>query len=150
MKIFGKEFKTRKELKADIEWLASEVIEARCDCEVAKYKLDAMRETFPFTLGQTVYDVQLRNENGRYTRKNASLEHSLINEVVVDEKNYFGLVSRYKKNDVFFSYESAREYLESVCVSKSETYSAASSSGEQSTSTNINSEWNKYRTYTEG
>jgi hypothetical protein len=102
MKIFGREFKTRKELKATINKLENE--------------LDTMREVFPFFIGQTVYDVQLRNEKGRYAKKNVSLEHSLINEVVVDEKNYFGLVERYKRNDVFFYYESARAYLESVCV----------------------------------
>lgn len=102
MKIFGREFKTRKELKATINKLENE--------------LDTMRESFPFFIGQTVYDVQLRNEKGRYAKKNVSLEHSLINEVVVDEKNYFGLVERYKRNDVFFYYESARAYLESVCV----------------------------------
>ena len=102
MKIFGREFKTRKELKATINKLENE--------------LDTMRESFPFFIGQTVYDVQLRNEKGRYAKKNVSLEHSLINEVVVDEKNYFGLVERYKRNDVFFYYESARAFLESVCV----------------------------------
>lgn len=118
MKIFGREFKTRKELKADINRLETDVLVLHAEYTMAKYELDAMKSTFPFTFGQTVYDVQLRNENGRYTRKNASLEHSLINEVVVDEKNYFGLVSRYKRDDVFFNYESAREFLESVCVSK--------------------------------
>lgn len=104
MKIFGIEFKTRKELKAEIVALMDE--------------LETKIEAFPFDLGQTVYDVQLRNEKGRYAKKNASLEHSRINEVVVDDKNYFGLVERYKKNDVFCSYEMARAYLESVCVSK--------------------------------
>ena len=104
MKIFGIEFKTRKELKAENAALMDE--------------LEAMIEVFPFKLGQTVYDVQLRNEKGRYAKKNVSLEYSLINEVVVDEKNYFGLVERYKRDDVFYSYEMARAYLESVCVKK--------------------------------
>lgn len=104
MKIFGIEFKTRRELKARVAYLENE--------------LDTMRDVFPFTLGQTVYDVQLRNEKGRYAKKNVSLEHSLINEVIVDENNYFGLVERLKKNDVFFSYESARAFLERVCVKK--------------------------------
>ena len=102
MKIFGIEFKTKKELKAEVAQL--------------KEKMGFMELTFPFTLGQTVYDVQLRNKNGKYTKKNASLEHSLINEVVVDTKNYFGLVERYNKYDVFTDYENAKEHLESVCV----------------------------------
>ena len=109
MKIFGINFITKRELKERNQKLRSAL-------EDSDNKLDILRETFPFNMGQTVYDVQLRNENGRYTRKNASLEHSLINEVVVDEKNYFGLVSRYKRNDVFFNYESAREFLEHICV----------------------------------
>lgn len=104
MKIFGIEFETRRELKARIAELEN--------------KLDAMKDAFPFTLGQIVYDVQLRNEKGRYAKKNVSLEHSLINEVVVDEKNYFGLVERYKRNDVFFGYNEAKAFLESVCVKK--------------------------------
>lgn len=97
MKILGREFKTKKELKAE---------------------LSAMKDVFPFELGQTVYDVQLRNDMGRYATKNVSLEHSRINEVVVDTKNYFNLVERFKKNDVFVDYKSAKAYLESVCVSE--------------------------------
>lgn len=104
MKIFGVEFKTKKELKAEVAQLEG--------------KLGFVEATFPFALGQTVYDVQLRNQNGKYTKKNASLEHSLINEVVVDKKNYFGLVERYNKYDVFTNYESAKEHLESICVNK--------------------------------
>ena len=101
MKIFGREFKTRKELKATIIKLENE--------------LNTMKEVFPFFLGQTVYDVQRRNEKGRYAKKNVSLEHSLINEVAVDEKNYFGLVERYKRNDVFLSYDAADTFLRDIC-----------------------------------
>ena len=118
MKIFGIEFKTRKELKSTIANLEVDVLTARDECGVVRGRLDEMRCMFPFDLGQTVYDVQLRNENGRYAKKNASLEHSLINEVTVDAKNYFGLVERLKRNDVFFSYDDAKEFLESVCASK--------------------------------
>ena len=116
MKIFGKEFKTRKELKATIAQLETDKLALHAAHNLTKYELNVMKSAFPFALGQTVYDVQLRNKNGRYAKRNASLEHSLINEVVVDEKNYFGLVDRLKKNDVFFDYESARAFLESVCV----------------------------------
>ena len=118
MKIFGREFKTRKELKATILQLETEVSVMNTRYEVAKCELNAMKNDFPFALGQIVYDVQLRNERGRYAKKNVSLEHSLINEVVVDEKNYFGLVERYKRNDVFVVYNNARAFLESVCVKK--------------------------------
>lgn len=101
MKIFGKEFVTKKQLKAKVAALEA----ASAD----------MLEVFPFKLGQVVYDLQLKNESGRYTKKNASIEHSVINEVVVNEKNYFSLVSRYRKHDVFFTYNDAYSYLTSVC-----------------------------------
>lgn len=101
MKIFGKEFVTKKELKAKVVELSA---------TLARYE-----ETFPLTLGHTVYDVQLRNDKGRYAKKNASLEHSMINPVVVDEKNYFGLVDRYRKNDVFLDEAIAKAYLIAIC-----------------------------------
>ena len=116
MKIFGKEFKTRKELKASIDLLECEVQLWRGRYEEAKAEVEMLDTLFPFALGQTVYDVQLRNKNGRYAKKNASLEHSLINEIIVDEKNYFGLVERLKRSDVFFNYEDAMAFLEGVCV----------------------------------
>ena len=102
MKLFGIPFTTKKELKKQVAELMSE--------------LDSKIEVFPFNLGQTVYDVQLRNEMGRYAKKNASLEHSLINEVVVDEKNYFNLVERYKRKDVFTTRELAQIHLETICT----------------------------------
>lgn len=108
MKIFGKEFKTRKELKATIAKL-------ECDVTAARNEFDAMKNAFPFTLGQTVYDVQLRNEQGRYATKNASIEHSRINEVIVNKQNYFGLVDRYHRNDVFFDYDAAKAFIVNTC-----------------------------------
>ena len=71
---------------------------------------------YPFTMGQTVYDVQLRSAKGRFTKTKASREHSLINEVVVDRKNYFNLVDRYNAEDVFLTREDAEEKINTVCV----------------------------------
>lgn len=119
MKIFGIEFKTRKELKADIAKLKDEVQVWRRRYEETKAEVDMLDSLFPFALGQTVYDVQLRNEKGRYARKNPSLTHSLINEVIVDEKNYFGLVERYKRNDVFLDHDTADAFLVDVCTENS-------------------------------
>ena len=118
MKIFGKEFKTRRDLKDRIDEMENEIRILFDKYEEAKSEVEMLDTMFPFALGQTVYDVQLRNENGRYAKKNASLEHSLINEIVVDEKNYFGLVERLNRCDVFCSYGGARKYLESICVKK--------------------------------
>ena len=106
MKVFGIEFKTRRELKEEIALLSD--------------KLATMQQMFPFAIGQTVYDVQLRNEKGRYAKKNASLEHSKINKIVVDEKNYFGLVERYQRHDVFVDYGTADAFLIDVCTKNNE------------------------------
>ncbi len=116
MKIFNKEFKTRKELKEDISRLENEAMTVKIERDNLQYELETMISDFPFLLGQKVYDIQLKNEKGKYVKENASYEHSLINVVVVDEKNYFGLVERYKRNDVFMYHEDAVIYLKSVCV----------------------------------
>lgn len=79
--------------------------------------LNEMYRKFPFDLGEVVYDLQLRGETGRYTKNKPSKEHSLINEVVVDEKNYFKLKARYESRNVFRSRESAEEHLNSLCTS---------------------------------
>ena len=102
MKIFGIKFATKKELKKNIAELNTQI--------------KAMKNVFPFEMGQIVYDVQLRNEHGRYAKKNASLEHSLINEIIVDKKNYFSLVERYKRHDVFTSRELAQIHLKKICT----------------------------------
>ena len=94
MKIFGINFTTKNELQN---------------------QLAQLREVFPFDVGQVVYDVQLKNNKGRYARTNPSRDHSTINEVTVDEKNYFGLVERFKRQDVFVDYDEAVDYLDSVC-----------------------------------
>ena len=80
-----------------------------------KNELAVMKEMFPFVLGQTVYDVSLKNSKGRYTKTKPCLEYSTITAVVVDEKNYFNLVARLKRNDVFFSFATAEEYLKAIC-----------------------------------
>lgn len=102
MKIFGITFTTKKELKAINVDLMDQ--------------LDTMLEIFPFKLGQTVYDVALKNAQGRYTKTKPSFEYCTITEVVVDTKNYFKLVERYKRQDVHMTRASAEDYLESVCI----------------------------------
>ena len=108
MKIFGTNFTTKKDLKATVAALEA-------DLESCEDELDYLRETFPFDIGQDVFDVALKNDKGRYTKTKPSLEYSTITAVTVDEKNYFNLVKRFKRNDVFFFYEEAEEYLKSIC-----------------------------------
>ena len=122
MKIFGINFVTKKDLKREIMRLKFELDAAtKINEEVIGYNeeigvaLEDMKKVFPLTLGDTVYDLQLRGENGRYTRTKASRSHSVINEVVVDKKNYFKLVDRLDY-DVFISKEAAESYLDEICV----------------------------------
>jgi hypothetical protein len=108
MKIFGINFTTKKELKEqNVELMV--VIKDLVD------ELNDLKESFPFDMGQKVYDVALKNAQGRYTKTKPSREHCTITEVEVNEKNYFSLLKRLNNNDVFFSQEDAESYLDSVC-----------------------------------
>ena len=108
MKIFGITFETKKELREQIFNLEMSVKELEGEI--------AMRdEKYPLELGETVYDIALKNAQGKYTKTKPSLEHCTITPVVVDEKNYFKLVKRMANNDVFLSETTAKTYLESIC-----------------------------------
>ena len=78
--------------------------------------LTEYRVNYPLTMGETVYDIRLKNSKGKFTKKSPSREHSSYSEVVVTPKNYFGLVERYRNNDVFLSEEEAIAYLDSICT----------------------------------
>ena len=116
MKIFGITIETKKELRARISDLEAQNTQIRKYNEDIADAYEMLKATYPLDIGATMYDVQLRGENGRYTRTKASREHSLINEVVVTETNYFKLKKRMLKNDVFFSRIEAENYLDNVCI----------------------------------
>lgn len=105
-----------RELEAELENMRTINNELLVTNNTLSNELVEMKSNYPFEMGQTVYDLQLRSSKGRYTNTKASREHSLINEVVVDKKNYFNLVDRYASNDVFTDRIEAEKYLESVCV----------------------------------
>lgn len=115
MKILGFEFTTKKELRRMMSALYDNWENAEDELNECIEELNELRETFPFDLGQVVFDVALKDGKGRYTKTAPSLEYSVINEVVVDEKNYFSLVERYNRNDVFVIREDAEDYLKSIC-----------------------------------
>lgn len=108
MKIFGITFTTKKFLNQRIAALEAEN-------NILYEELDGIAKDFPFDLGQVVYDVALKNAQGRYTKTKPSREHCTITEVEVNEKNYFSLKKRLENNDVFYDRAEADEYLESVC-----------------------------------
>ena len=125
---------TKRKLKCQVEELENKVTELdnqlketvdsyeeyishRADLfQLAVDQLASYQTQFPFNLGDIVYDIQLRNNKGRFTKRNPSKEYSVINEVIVDKKNYFNLVDRYNTNDVFRNREEAESYVESICV----------------------------------
>ena len=122
MKIFGITIETKKELRAKNDELTkknSELIgRMTCladDLDLANDELHYMQLMFPLELDQVVFDIALKNAQGKYTKKNPSFEHSTITEVTVNEKNYFSLVKRLRNNDVFYTKKDAEEYLKSVC-----------------------------------
>jgi hypothetical protein len=108
MKIFGIEFETKRDLRKHNTELMIEI-------EELLDELRDLEDMFPFDLGQVVYDVALKNAQGRYTKTKPAREYSTITEVEVNEKNYFNLKKRFENNDVFFSYEDAESYLDHVC-----------------------------------
>ena len=78
--------------------------------------LSIKEQQFPLDINQKVYLVQLKNSKGRFTKTKASREHSLINEVTVDTKNYFKLVDKMDSDEVFKTHEAALHYINLVCV----------------------------------
>ena len=115
MRIFGITFETKRELKEKVARLEALLDEREGELEELDDAISSLMDIYPFDIGEKVYDIQLRGVNGRYTRTRASLAHSLINEVVVDEKNYFKLRKRLRAHDVFRTREAAQGYLQKVC-----------------------------------
>jgi hypothetical protein len=108
MKIFGINFVTKKELK-------NENFELQMTVKELEGEIALRDEKYPLELGETVYDVALKNAQGKYTKTKPSIEHCTVTPVTVDEKNYFKLVARMRNNDVFLSEAAAKTYLESIC-----------------------------------
>ena len=115
MKIFGLNIETKKELKEQISQLNYEVGCLEDDLDLANDEYNYLRHQFPFDLYQVVFDLTLKDAQGKYTKTNPYLEHSTITEVTVTEKNYFKLVKRFESSDIFFTKEAAETYLKLVC-----------------------------------
>ena len=116
MKIFGINIQTKKELRTRISELEAQNNQVRKYNEDIVDAYEMLKACYPLDIGATMYDVQLRGEDGKYTKTKASREHSLINEVIVTEANYFTLKKRMLKNDVFFTLDHAKKYLDEICV----------------------------------
>lgn len=115
MKFLWFNVETKKELRAKNAILEKDLEDAETDIEELIQELAHYKTTFPLTLGDTVCDIQLRNANGRFAKRNASRQHSYYNKVVVTKSNYFSLVDRFLKKDVFINEFEANKYLDEVC-----------------------------------
>ena len=114
-------FSSKKDKKR-IEELEYKLDRTMQECDEIKHVLNdyleryrELKDQFPLEMGLVVYDVALRNEKGRYTKKNPSREHCLITEDVVTAKNYFNMVERWQSGDVYTSKEAAEDYIKLVC-----------------------------------
>lgn len=114
---------TKKELKAKIAQLEHQLKERDMEIEIIEKCRDHIQERtnylvecFPLELGATVYVLELRNSKGRFTKSKACKEHSSISEVVVDTKNYFKLVERYRDGEAFTVRTAAECQLTALCV----------------------------------
>lgn len=115
MNIFGLNITTKKKQLARITEHDEEVQALKNEILELSAELYDMVDAFPFYMGQIVYDVALKNAQGRYTKTKPSREHCTITEVEVTEKNYFNIKKRFENDDVFYEREEAEEYLDSVC-----------------------------------
>ena len=115
MKFLWFNIETKKELRKKIVALEADCSETERELWDLRNELGQYEVTYPLTIGDTVYDIQLRNAQGRYAKKNPSRNHSYYNKVMVTKKNYFGLVERYRKNDVFLKEGDAIKYIDDIC-----------------------------------
>ena len=115
MNIFGLHITTKKKRLEYIERHDAEILALKEEIQELADEIYDMIESFPFFIGQPVFEVVLKNDKGRYTKTKPSTKYSCINMVVVDEKNYFSLVKRFNRDEVFYEREEAEEYLKSVC-----------------------------------
>lgn len=78
-------------------------------------ELEKSKKLFKVGVGETVYDITLKDKNGKFTLKRPCLETSTIKAVEVTEGNFFDIIRRIERKDVFHDEERARKHLEKLC-----------------------------------
>lgn len=115
--MFGRKAKAENILlKKEIATLKATIKELAVINDELADKVEEYMKKYPLELGQVVYDVQLRSSKGTFTKTKACKQHSTINELVVDKKNYFKLVDKFATNTLFVDIKDAESYLDSICV----------------------------------
>lgn len=72
MKIFGIKIETKKELRVRNTELEAKNSLLTKALECATDEIFNLKRVFPFELSQTVFDVALKNAQGKYAKKNPS------------------------------------------------------------------------------
>lgn len=115
-------FTSRKKIRKYIETLIEENKQLKkTQQEVTMYnneladKLEELMKKYPISCGDTLFEVCLRNDKGRFTKTKPSKEYSYIETVIVDTKNYFKLVDKFNNKEVFTTEKSAKKHLDSLC-----------------------------------
>lgn len=83
-------------------------------------ELEKSKKLFKVGVGETVYDITLKDKNGKFTLKRPCLETSTIKAVEVTEGNFFDIIRRIEKKDVFHDKERAKKHLEKLCEKASQ------------------------------
>ena len=119
-------FESKKMLRNTISLLENRLRhESEKVKEVVKYNeeladsYEEMLKNFPLNLGDRLYVIELKSANGRYTKTKPCKEFSSIIEMIVDTKNYFKLVERFRNREAFFLEIEAEDMLNELCGNES-------------------------------
>ena len=115
-------FTSRKKIRKYIETIIEDnKLLKKTQQEVTMYneeladKLEELMKKYPINIGDTLYEVCLRNDKGRFTKTKPSKEHSFIEATVVDTKNYFKLAEKFNNEEIFTTEKAAKKHLDSLC-----------------------------------
>ena len=115
-------FTSRKKITKYIEELIAELQEVKKEnSKIREYnkqiadKCEHIMKLYPINIGDTLYEVCLKNDKGRFTKTKPCKEYSSVEELTVDTKNYFKLVEKFNNNEIFFVKKDAQKYLDSLC-----------------------------------
>lgn len=93
-------------------------IEYRAKVDKSFETLAKQKRLFPVGIGDVVYDITLKDKEGKFTTEKPCLETSAVKPVKVTEGNFFDIIRRIEKKDVFFDEERAKKHVRKLCEGK--------------------------------
>ena len=81
-------------------------------------ELEKSKKLFKVGVGDVVYDITLKDKEGKFTTEKPCLETSTVKPVKVTESNFFDIIRRIEKKDVFFDEERAKKHVRKLCEGK--------------------------------